>query len=107
MPQQLMAQEFGVERVQGSWYARDVFALLAHPDISSDLRAELDAWARCNDENAGTHRPFVVDPDGYSFDGAFRATHGAPAWWVAAWTEWAMRNKSRLMPRDERFLASL
>jgi hypothetical protein len=39
------APTIGVERKDGCWYARDVFALLAHPAISATLRAELEGWS--------------------------------------------------------------
>lgn len=79
------APTIGVERKDGCWYARDVFALLAHPAISATLRAELEGWSITNDENVRDRRPFVVLPDGsYSFDWRYRLTRGAPAWWVDA-----------------------
>ena len=88
------AHAIGVEHVRGHWYARDVFALVASPDISPTLRSELEAWVRGDDENVRSRRPFAVDDHGlYSFDGLYRAAHGAPAWWVQAWKAWAMRQQ--------------
>jgi hypothetical protein len=82
----------GVERKDGCWYTRDVFALLAHPAISADLRAELDHWVRRGDANVRARRPFAVLGDGsYSFDWRYRATHGAPIWWVEEATRWGER----------------
>lgn len=62
-----------VECVHGCWYARDVFALLAHPETPAVLRTELQAWASTLDINVRTGRPFVVLSDGrYSFDWRYR-----------------------------------
>ena len=78
-----------VAYVEGCWYARDVFALLAHPTIPSALRAELHSWVAMPDVHVRTRRPFAVLPDGmYSFDWRYRQRHGAPAWWVAAAQAW-------------------
>ena len=84
------APALGVERKDGCWYARDAHALLAHPGIPADLRAELAAWVAHPDVNVRSRRPLVVTSDAmYSFDGRYRAAHGAPTWWAAAWAEWA------------------
>lgn len=83
-----------VERVGGAWYAAHVFALLDATDLPESIRAVLESWARGNDRNVRTRRPFCVDRDYgsdwfYSFDWFYRR-NVAPAWWVDASRAWGL-----------------
>jgi hypothetical protein len=95
--------EPAVARVACTWYARDVFALMAEPSgLPEQVLADLHTWARDGDENVRMRRPFLVEVvgrDRSSYVFAPDPSRRAPRWWLHAVRAWNER-----YGRDERGL---